>query len=175
LDSFRNMGRLAPGLVLALGLIPGCSFDWTIGGTEGGSDGGGRDASLDTHVPPADTGMHDTGTHETSAADVVDSASEDALSCAALVADVETARSAAVACPPPSAGDCGTHVTDQCGCIVYVAQPSSTQTDDYKLAISRLLKSGCSLGCNACGSPPKGAACLVSGDAGHLMDVCTPF
>jgi hypothetical protein len=173
LDSFRDMGRLAPGLVLALVLTSSCSLDWTIGGADGGgAEAGAREASTDSHAPPVDTGTHESGTP-----DVVDSASMDvAPSCATLRGDVAAARAAAVACPPPSGGDCASHVNDQCGCKVFVAQPSSAQTASYKAAINDLIASGCALGCGSCPSPPQvGAECLPSSGDSGIVDVCTPY
>ena len=94
LASFPEMGRMALGLVLALGLTSGCSLHCTIGGADGGgAEGGAPDVPVDHHAPPVDTGAHETGTSDV----VVDSTKGDALACATLQADVEAARIAAIA------------------------------------------------------------------------------
>jgi hypothetical protein len=172
LDSFRDMGRVAPGLVLALGLTSSCSLDWTIGGADGGhAEAGARDAPMESHAPTLDTGIHETG-----APDVVEAASADvAPSCATLEADVVAAHNAAVACPPPSGEDCLHYVTDQCGCIVYVAQPSSAATANYNAAIHKLVMSGCTLECECMKPMPVGAECLPGSSDSGIMDFCTPY
>jgi hypothetical protein len=147
--------------MIAVGLSAACSLDWTIG-----SDGGAEASTLDA---PTDTGAspHDGGT-----SDVVDDAGhEAAASCSSLRADVGAARAAAILCMSMPT-DCESHVTDQCGCTVFVAQSSSSATADYLAAIEALKMSGCPLGCASCPKPmPVEAECLVTEG---LKTVCTP-
>ena len=141
---------------LALVVLAGCGYDWTIGPVDAGADG----AELDGRA--ADDAASDT------------QSGDGAKSCAAIHADVDNARAAAKHCTSMPT-DCATSMKDQCGCILFIAQPSSSATTSYLQAISAFKDSGCPLGCGACGVPPSQSLCTAgAGPDGGLTTNCNP-
>jgi len=143
--------------VLAALLCTGCSLDWTVG------TGPVRDASAsDTRTD------HETMDAEPSR-DV--RSSPDAPPCAELQANVESAKLAAKACTSMP-DDCMSHVADACGCVVFVAEASSSTTTAYLEAIAALQHSGCPLGCGSCPTPPPTKSLCLVGEG--LKTSCNP-
>jgi len=143
------------GLTVAL-LCTSCALDWTVG--SGHAEDGGTDSV-------ADRGPSDSETR--------DVASSDARSCSQLEADVDSAKLAAKQCSSMP-DDCMSKVEDQCGCVVFVAQPSNAATTAYVMAIQTLQDSGCALGCATCPAPPAESFCLPSSGDSGLGTACDP-
>jgi hypothetical protein len=167
------MGRSVSSLALVLGLAAGCSLDWTVGGDaggaggtngSGGADGGdaatSKDSGADRRAPPTEAGSPD-------ARDAGDAAGQ----CMTLEENVNRALTAALLCRVPGA-HCDSLVTDQCGCRVHVASPSSSATMAYVAAVQAFDEAGCKT-CGSC-STPTTTVCLQQELDGGLVTICTP-
>jgi hypothetical protein len=151
--SLRGMLRW----MLVFLLSTSCALDWNVG-TGAALDAAVRDTAIDQEA-------HETGRpSETGAPDAA------APSCSQLQANVDAAKVAAKECSSMP-DDCMSHVEDQCGCTVFVAESSSAATSQYLAAIAALEKSGCPIECATCPTPAKQSLCLAS--AG-LKTACNP-
>jgi hypothetical protein len=166
------------GLVFALAAGAACSYDWAMGGgagDAGAADATGGDAAVDASGGDVevDVGGDVEGDGEGDVDAGIDApvdAPAEVSYCGKLETQVADDKLNAIKCTttPP---DCYSFVSDQCGCTVYVAQPSSQATSTYVNDVHELQDSGCPLGCGSCGPPPTSANCLVNAQD---IPVCTP-
>jgi hypothetical protein len=154
------MLRRAPSLVLALAGCAGCTLDWTVGSGSPPMNEAGTDASPEAAAVDAAPESAVDAPIEAPAPNDAEAGALDAPDCSALLTSVQSAEVQAKKCMGGS--DCMTKVSDQCGCMLFVAQPASLATNNYIGAVQAFMTSGCPLNCpTQCPPPPAQSLCLV--------------
>ncbi len=140
------MGPPTPRVCAAIAIAAcGCSYDWSVPESAGdASVSVDATASLDS-APPTAIDASDAGLISPTDAGV------DADPCVPLLATADSAYLRAVTCATIGAA-CVTE-SDQCGCSKPVADDANVATHDYASAVAALVDAGCTLGCEACGTP----------------------
>jgi hypothetical protein len=175
-----DFARLRPLRFVAALSVAGC-YDWTLGvAPDGGADGSKKldapgDAEIRDVVVEGATDVHiPQEAAPPEATTPPKDAPPDAPSCASLRAAIDQAKIAAKNCSTAPADACEARVSDQCACVVFVAQADSTATANYLAAIKALSAAGCPADCATCPVPPDGSLCLSGEVDGMLTDTCQP-
>ena len=163
----RSPAKLS--LLLLLGSLPAaigsCAYNWALV-SEQPVDAGAQDATADS--PASDVATADTSPPPMTDAGV-DAALVDSSTtpCAHLGATLDTDRNEAKACSGPDSEQCATWVTDECGCLSYVAEPDAATTRAFAAAIAAFEEAGCPPTCSDGGCVEEGVgACLPVPPAG---------
>ncbi|MBS2016380.1 MAG: hypothetical protein JST00_26080 [Deltaproteobacteria bacterium] len=149
----RLLARTAVTVLVAVAALGACTLDWEVRPdpgvpSEAASPDVATDAGADAATPDAP----------------LDATEDDGAACAALLANVTSARAAARSCQLGQAGQCTSTVKDECDCNVVVRLASDPKTDAFVAAVASYRVS-CSPSCAACPQekPPATWACLQSG------------
>jgi hypothetical protein len=164
----RRALRAYAAIAIAVGTT-GCSYDWTVSASSPSDAGPPTDATVpdasDASIPDA---AGDVGT-----VDAPGPSDDGATSCADLLTAIGSAEVAAktgctVGVP------CMATIKDQCGCTFFLAQQSSTGTQDLENALGAYQNAACTGVCPTCATPPSSVTCLESGSGdGGFTSTCT--
>jgi hypothetical protein len=159
----RSKAKLS--LLVALGGVAAgivaCTYNWSVGASsvqpEGGApDGTAPDGSGDATLPP-EASAADGGS------DGAPPPADAGVSCAKLAKTLEEAANAAKTCSGPTAGQCTTDITNECGCKSYVADAGSSAANAYAVALSAFEDAGCPPSCDGGCVNPIGSCLLATG------------
>jgi hypothetical protein len=165
----RRAPREHAAIALAV-LATGCSYDWTVSGTSPVDAG---PPVNDATVPDANDSSVADAEGDVAAFDANPPSDDGAPSCASLLTAIGSAEVAAktgctVGVP------CMATIQDQCGCTFFLAQQSSTATQQLENALGAYESAACSGPCPTCDAgAPISVTCLESSTDGGFTSTCT--